>query len=124
MKASNILMIFITIAFIGCTNKSQSNYVTGTFTNESKSEYSIAADTLIITPIKESENSFQIERRTGYQKLRNGITQPKEYKVEKWQSLWDSDKEVLSEAEYGRQIRVSSDGQFLTMKSTQYKRLK
>jgi hypothetical protein len=124
MKALTVKIFFIVVAFIGCKSNTQSNSLSGTFTNQSKSEYSTASDTLIITPLTQSSNSYQIERRTGFQKIRNGETQAKEYKTEKWQSSWSEDKQVLSETEYGRQITPSKDGSSVTLKNTQYQKIK
>ena len=124
MKASTILLILTLATFVGCKSNSQSNSLAGTFTNQSKSEYSIASDTLIISPSTQSTNIYQIERKTGYQKIRNGVLQVKEYKTEKWQSSWNEDKQILSETEYGRQITPSKDGQSLTLKNTQYQKIK
>lgn len=123
MKASFILLAIILTA-CACNSKSNSGSLTGTFINYSKSEYSIAFDTLIISPLNQSGNNYQIERKTGYQKIRNGITQPKEYKMEKWQSTWNEESQKLSETEYGRQITSGKDGQTLTLKNTEYKKIK
>ena len=124
MKALSFIIILAIVAFIGCTSNSQSKSLSGTFTNQSKSEYSTASDTLIITPLTQSTNSYQIERKTGFQKIRNGVTGAKEYKTEKWQSTWNEDKQVLSETDYGRQITPSKDGNFVTLKNTQYQKIK
>lgn len=124
MKAITVIVSLIFVAFLGCKSKSQTNSLAGTFTNQSKSEYSIASDTLIIKPLNQSSNTYQIERRTGFQKIRNGVTQPKEYKTEKWQSSWNGDKEVLSETEYGRLITPGKDGNSVTLKNTEYQKIK
>ena len=124
MKALSFIIILAIVAFVGCTSNSQSKSLSGTFTNQSKSEYSTASDTLIITPSTQSTNSYQIERKTGFQKIRNGVTQAEEYKTEKWQSIWNEDKQVLSETEYGRQITPSKDGNSVTLKNTQYQKIK
>ena len=124
MKALSFIIILAIVAFIGCTSNSQSKSLSGTFTNQSKSEYSTAFDTLIITPSTQSTNSYQIERKTGFQKIRNGVTGAKEYKTEKWQSTWNEDKQVLSETDYGRQITPSKDGSSVTLKNTQYQKIK
>ncbi len=121
MKALSFIIILATVAFIGCTNNSQSKSLSGTFTNQSKSEYSTSSDTLTITPLTQSTNSYQIERKTGFQKIRNGVTQAK---TEKWQSTWNEDKQVLAETEYGRQITPSKDGNTVTLKNTQYQKIK
>jgi len=124
MKALIVIINLTFVAFMGCKSNSQSSSLAGTFTNQSKSEFSSASDTLIIAPSNQSSNTYQIERRTGFQKIRNGVTQAKEYKTEKWQSSWSEDKQVLSETEYGRQITPGNDGNSVTLKNTQYQRIK
>lgn len=124
MKALIAIISLTFLALIGCKSKSQSNSVEGTFTNQSESEYSKASDTLIIIPSNQSSTTYQIERRTGFQKIRNGVTQAKEYKTEKWQSTWKEDNQVLSETEYGRQITVNKDNNSVTLKNTQYQKIK
>ena len=124
MKALIIIILVTVVAFIGCKSNSQSNSLSGTFTNQSKSEYSTASDTLIITPSMQSSNSYQIERRTGFQKIRNGVAQAKEYRTEEWQSTWSDDKQVLSETEYGRQITPNKDGNSVMLKNTRYQKIK
>ncbi|WP_394772269.1 hypothetical protein [Mucilaginibacter sp.] len=124
MRVLTIMMILAVFAIIGCKSNSQKKSLSGTFTKQSKSEYSTASDTLIITPSTQSNNSYEIERRTGFQKIRNGELQAKEYKTEKWQSSWSEDKQVLSETEYGRQITPSIDGNSVTLKNTLYQKIK
>ncbi|MDN3584930.1 hypothetical protein [Mucilaginibacter flavus] len=124
MKALSFIIILAIAAFTGCTNNSQSKSLSGTFTNQSKSEYSTASDTLIITPSTQSTNTYQIERKTGFQKIRNGVSQAKEYKTEKWQSTWNEEKQMLSETEYGRQITPGKDGNSVTLKNTEYQKIK
>lgn len=124
MKALTTIIIFAVVAFVGCKSNTLSNSLSGSFTSYSKSEYSTASDTLIITPSTQSTNVYQIERRTGYQKIRNGILQIKEYKTERWQSSWNDEKHVFSETEYGRQITLNKDGNSVTLKNTKYQKIK
>ncbi len=124
MKARTILIALIAITAIRCKNKSTNSDLTGTFISNNKSEYSIASDTLVISAVNQSGKNYQIERKTGFQKIRDGVVQEKEFKNEKWQSTWDEYKQVLSETDYGRQITLGKNGQVLTLKNTQYQRIK
>lgn len=124
MKVSTILIALTALVFIGCSNKTTNENLAGTYTNQSKSEYSEATDTLIITTIGQSTNTYQIERKTGFNKIRNNITQPKEYKNEKWLATWDADKQILSETDLGRQISFDKDKHLLSLKNTQYQKIK
>jgi uncharacterized lipoprotein NlpE involved in copper resistance len=123
MKRSTILIALVTLVFLGCNNKTRKDDLSGAFTNQSKSEYSTASDTLIISAINQSGNTYQIERKTGFQQIRNNVAQPKQYKNEKWQATWDVDKQILSETELGRQISFDNDKHSLLLKNTRYQRI-
>ena len=123
MKVSTILIALMALCIIGCNNKVSKEDLSGTYVNQSKSEYSTASDTLVISMIDESANSYQIERKTGFQKIRNQITQPKQYKDEKWQATWNPDKQILSETDLGRQISFGKDKHSLYLKSTRYQKV-
>ncbi|MDB5004429.1 MAG: hypothetical protein JWQ34_2654 [Mucilaginibacter sp.] len=64
-------LIFIALFFAACKSGSR------TYVNHTEGQYSIADDTLIIL-------DTLIINRMGYQKVRNGQTLPKEYKVKQW----------------------------------------
>ena len=123
MKVSTVLIALVTLSFMSCTNKASQDDLPGSYTNKSKSEYSTASDTLILTAISQSSNTYQIERKTGFQKIRNNIMQPKQYKNEKWQATWDADKQILSETDLGRQIIFDKAKHSLSLKNTQYQKI-
>ena len=64
-------LIIITLLFAACKSGSR------TYVNHTEGQYSIADDTLII------QDSIIINRM-GYQKIRDGILQPKAYNVKQW----------------------------------------
>ena len=55
----------------------KSNDHNGLYVNHTEGQYSIADDTLIL-------QDTLVINRTGFQKIRNGVIQPKEYKVKQW----------------------------------------
>jgi hypothetical protein len=123
MKRSTILIVLLVILFARCKSGSN-NDVSGIYTNESKSEYSIASDTLIITLVTQTENIYQIQSRTGYQIIKNKALLPKQYKQMKWEATYDSQKKTLSEGDLGIQIRMATNRNSLFMKSTEYQKVK
>jgi len=62
-------IIVIALLFAACKSSNNGQYI-----NHTKNEYVIADDTL------EVRDSILIEH-TGYQRIRNGIVQPKEFKT-------------------------------------------
>src|SRR5476649_2595776 len=100
MKRSTILIVLLAILFVRCKSASNSD-VSGIYTNESKSEYSIASDTLIITAINKENKSYLIEHHTGFKRIKNKELQTKQFKQEKWEASWNEDSKVLSETDLG-----------------------
>lgn len=124
MKTLKILTFISCALIIIACNSSKNPELSGVYTNQAQSEYSIASDTLIITAVSLADKTYQIENRTGYQKIRNGQKLPAEYKQEKWQATWNPDKQVLAETEYGRQISVLRDKPGVQLKNTVYLKIK
>lgn len=67
-------IICIALLFAACKSTANND---GTYVSHMKGQYSVADDTLIL------QDTFVINR-SGYQKIRNGQIQPKEYKVKQW----------------------------------------
>ncbi|MBK0379284.1 hypothetical protein [Mucilaginibacter segetis] len=63
--------MLVLLGFAGCTTGSR------TYVNHTEGQYAIADDTLVI-------QDTILVNRTGYQKIRNGVLQPKEFKVRQW----------------------------------------
>jgi hypothetical protein len=124
MKTLKILTFFSCAMLIIACDSSKNPELSGIYTNQAQSEYSIASDTLIITTVNLADKTYQIENRTGYQKIRNGQKLRAEYKQEKWQATWNPDKQVLAETEYGRQISVLRDKPGVQLKNTVYLKIK
>lgn len=124
MKVSTILIAFLSLFFIGCGSNADESDVEGIFVNQSKSEYSLAYDTLIITQVNGVSNRFKIEDRAGYQNIRDGKLLPLEFKQQNWQATWNSDKQILSEGDLGRQIQYENQKKSILVKNTEYRRIK
>jgi hypothetical protein len=123
MKTLKILIIMICALSIISCNSSKGPDITGTYVSTYQNEYSTGNDTLLITAFNTDGGIYQIERRTGYQKIREGKMLPREFKKVKWTATYDNEKQVLNETEYGRKIYMK-EGQKLLFGSTGYQRLK
>lgn len=123
MKVSTILIALTVISLYSCSYATKQTDITGTYVTQFKNDYSITADTLIVSSEANSQ-TFNIERRTGFNKIRDGKTFPKEFKSKKWVSSYDTEKQVLQETELGKQISVLPEKQVLKLGDTEYQRVK
>jgi hypothetical protein len=120
MKTLKMLTFISCAMVIIACNSSKNPELSGVYTNQAQSEYSVASDTLIITAVSLANKTYSVERRTGYQKIRNGQKLPEQHKQEKWQATWNADQQVLSEAAYGRQISLLRDKPGVQLKNAVY----
>ena len=122
MKALIGCICIFSICSFGCNGNHSEADISGVYVNKSQSEYSVAYDTLIIS--NKATTNYEVERKTGFQKIRNGSILSKEFKSEKWPAQFDKEKMLLSETELGRQISVDRDGKAISLKSTSYSKIK
>lgn len=123
MKALIILTICIGV-LTNCTDKSSVSDLTGTYVTHFKNEYTVTDDTLKVIQNSPSKMSYNIERRSGFHKIRNGVLKDKEYKFAKWIATYDINSNVLKETDLGRQILVSSKNSSINLGGSDYKKVK
>lgn len=114
-----LLLVGYAVTIVGCNNTA--NSVSGVYVMSFKNEYSIATDTLIIRVYSETAGTYQVERRDGYHRIRDGKVLPKEFRQEHWMATYDKDKQVLQETAFGRQIYIKGDGHSLSYGGTYQK---
>jgi hypothetical protein len=119
---SSILLLSAAILIISC-KYSKDPQIAGVYVTDFKNEYSITTDTLILSSTN-GNKTFQIERRSGYNKIREGKILPKEYKQAKWVADYNEDKQLLQETELGRQIHLSLQKHTLLLGDSQYQKIK
>jgi len=117
MKTIRIL-IFISSALIFIACNRTANTISGIYVMSFRNEYSIATDTLVIQSYSLGAGTYQVERRDGYHRIREGKILPKEYRQERWMATFEKDKQILSENTYGRQIYIKGDGRTLSYNGT------
>jgi len=94
--------------------------VEGTYVVQSKSEFSVADDTLSIIPIPSQQSMYSIKRSVSYQRVTEKGTKPKETKQEVATAVWESQTGQLKEQKHGRIYSLSADGSQLMIGSTVY----
>lgn len=120
----NLLVLLCGLTIFASCHGNKEQDLTGSYLNEGKSEFSVASDTLIISELNSESKTFLIERHTGYNSIKNGKLLPRQYQQNKWIGNWDTNLQVLSEGEYGRQIRVLPDYEEILFKTTPYQRIR
>ncbi len=123
MKVSTILIALIITSLFSCNPTTKNADISGTYVTQFKNEYSITSDTLIVASEANSQ-TYNIQRRTGFNKVRDGKTLPKEFKMSTWLSSYDVEKQLLQETELGKQISVLSEKQSLKLGNSEYQKVK
>ena len=118
-----VLLIGCAALLVACSH-SRNSALSGIYVNQAQSEYSAAYDTLIIDAASLEAKTYTVQRHVGFQRIKNGQKLPTEYKKETWQAVWDADKQVLAETEYGRQIRLSADTPGVWIKNTLFRKIR
>ncbi|EHQ24770.1 hypothetical protein [Mucilaginibacter paludis] len=117
----NIILTALTTVILSACSHSKEADIAGTYVATYRNEYTIGNDTLEIVPYH--NQIYQVIRRTGYQKIRDGKILPKEFKQVKWTATYVQDKQVLQETEFGKQLYMKP-GKSLLFGDDEYKRLK
>ncbi|WP_252793948.1 hypothetical protein [Mucilaginibacter flavidus] len=123
MKLIQLSIIVLLASLLGsCGNKSQE--LTGAYVTQFKNEYSSATDTLLISVYSLPDKIYNVEYRAGFQKVRNGIVQPKEFKIKQWKATWNDEKMILEETGLGRQIQFISNKPVVLIGDMEYHKIK
>jgi photosystem II stability/assembly factor-like uncharacterized protein len=115
-----MLLIAIAILAIAC-NHAKDTAISGVYVVSTRNEYTILSDTLVIEAYNLEAGVFQIEKRSGYQLIRNGKILPKQFKQKSWKATFDKEKQVLSETAIGKQIYLNTAAGTLSFGATYHK---
>ncbi|MFB9843938.1 hypothetical protein [Mucilaginibacter ginsenosidivorans] len=125
MRTAIKIMLLPIGLWAACSNKQQvRDFIPGTYVNQAQSAYSIASDTLLLIPDEHAGNLYQVVRGTGFQRIRDGKLQPKEYKVKTFSGVWDEAKQILQITQDGSILVFQPDAQTLTVGTAVYHKLK
>ncbi|MDT3401034.1 hypothetical protein [Mucilaginibacter terrae] len=124
MKSASIVAMFLAFLLSRCSDAGHAVEISGTYVNQSEDEYTKSYDTLVVTPFESNNNTFMVLSKTGYQKIRNGVIQPKLYKQRKWTTQWDEQAKILSEGALGRKFYYNSYKNSLTIQGYEYIKIK
>ncbi|RYE53758.1 MAG: hypothetical protein EOP48_13710 [Sphingobacteriales bacterium] len=113
----NLLGFLFLLVLASCSEKLE-DFIPGTYLNSAGGEFSIADDTLTITSI--SGNNFKIQRKTGYQLIRNGKAGKREYSEEISRGVFNSEPKILLEMRSGKLITFSQSDNALWVGQRKY----
>lgn len=121
MKVNIILIAIVAVLLSGCTNDRTRSFIPGTYVNHAEGEYSTANDTLIIETSE--SNNFQISRKTGFKRIRNGKVRKQEYETERWNAIYDEGTKTLTETNRGKLITFYPDANKLIVGKREYQKI-
>ena len=111
-------LFFLFIIIVGCNNIQQ-HPIEGVYTNKYESEYSVADDTIILKV--SNPEMFSITRKTGFQRKRNNILLPKEYKTENLNGVYDATHHCIHEIQKG--LTLICTGETIKINNTTYHKI-
>lgn len=124
MRTAIKIMLLPFSLWAACSNKQQvKDFLPGTYVGRAQSQYSIASDTLLVIRDEHAANRYQIVRGTGFQRIKDGRLQPKEYKVRTFNGIWDEGKQALQLIDDGSILTFQPGTKTLTVGSAIYRKL-
>lgn len=97
--------------------------IEGTYILNFKNEFTITNDTLIIEAYNLQGHIYKLQRRIGYQLIRDAKILPKKFHEETWMATFNKENQVLQETELGRQVYIGADGHSLSFQGI-YQKIK
>jgi predicted lipoprotein len=121
MKIKIILTVLSFAVLLACNTNNKQSHVPGTYVNNTTGKYSVASDTLVI---EASEgNRFKVNRKTGFNLIRDGKKGKREYETEKWNTIYNEKTGVLTETQRGKALIFYPDSNMLMIGKRVYKKL-
>jgi len=121
MKIQIILTALLCMVLFACGHKDKQSFLPGTYVNSSTGKYSVASDTLVIEA--DEANRFKINRRTGFNLIRNGKKGKREHETENWSAVFDEGTGILNETRRGKVIRFYPDSNVLVIGNRTYQKI-
>lgn len=97
------------LSWVGCRADGLRDFMAGSYVNDAGGVYSVASDTLLVKLVK--GNDYRVDRRTGYNLIREGKLGQREFGAEVWWCRYREDTGELLELKWGKLlVFYPSDG--------------
>jgi hypothetical protein len=98
------------------------DFIPGVYVRPFQTEFAVGSDTLELS--LQSANVYLIHKRSGFNRVKEGKLQAKEWRGEKWTAAWNTEKEVLEEMKRGKLLHFNvADGK-LFLGASEYVKVK
>lgn len=121
MKNLMCVMMLGVAVLLGCSGDKVRDFISGVYVNSAGGELSVANDTLEVQLVEGT--NYVIHRRTGFNLVTEGKLGKREYEVEKWTAVYNSDTQVLTETKKGKLISFFPDSGSLSVGQRVYKKV-
>ena len=110
------------VLMLGSCGRGAGLSVAGTYVSHESGEYSISKDTLLILAAGGADN-YQLIRRSGFQRIRDGKLQPEEMKVQEYTGKYDPKSLVIRLDGEDKQVRFFAGGKSLLLAKREYHKI-
>ena len=117
-----ILNLAVVAMLLAACEFGHDDQLEGLYVNHSKGSYSLADDTLELVQV--DGGRYRINRRTGFNLIRDGKVGRREFETEQWQLSYDAARSVLIQAPGGKRIEMDVGGRKLWVGKREYKKIK
>ena len=105
MKRQILSLLSLSFFQFNCqqmAKEKESEQIIGIYTLQTKSNWSIAADTIEIRPFNSQSRTYMVIHRTEYKQITKGVAGPKQYESDSSIAVLDVTNQQLQEQRHGR----------------------
>ncbi|RZK43356.1 MAG: hypothetical protein EOO90_03605 [Pedobacter sp.] len=104
-----------------CTGDEVKDFMPGSYVNRAGAEFSVASDTLTIELVE--GNNYRVDRRTGFNLIRDGNLGAREFATEEWTCAYDPGTQILTELRKGKMLTFYPKDRSLKVGSRVYQKI-
>jgi hypothetical protein len=112
MKGIKLIGAALVVTLLGCKGKAPEQaprFLPGMYVSQAENEFCRITDTLIIRKTSLDGITYQVIRKSAFQRIRQGEKLPVEYQAEEWQAGYDATLSVLLPAVKAPEIRYAAE---------------
>lgn len=125
MKTNVVYFMLIALSLVACKETSSDpvrDFISGSYVRLVNDEFSKGSDTLVIRQLQ--GDTYEIIKRSGIIRIREGREQPYEHKTESWTGIYDEKNQVIHEQRKGKQISFVPEENKLLVGASVYQKLR